>query len=334
MDRREFLRLLLTGAASALAGAPAAWGAPPRRPMAGRSRVTLVRYAGLAQVGDDAARASALANMVHMAVRDAVGAATPQQAWAALFKPTDVVAIKLNCLAPEISPHPAIVNAIVQGLQAAGVRPDNIIIYDKEDRDLIKCGYEIRSEPPGPLCFGTLGNSGPSPGYEERFTLIDDTSFRLSKIVTRRATAIINVPVVKHHEYAGITGALKNHFGSIHNPEDFHKFACDPAIANVNRATPIRTKQRLVVVDARRVLYEGGPSYQPQWTVDYWAVMASTDPVAVDAKLRELIDMCRKMKDLKPLAECEYPPKHIETAARMGLGNADPSRIELRVYNY
>ncbi|MCD6352288.1 MAG: DUF362 domain-containing protein [Armatimonadetes bacterium] len=279
------------------------------------------------------ARQTALANMVHLAVRDAVGAATPQQAWGKLFSRDDVVAVKVNCLAPEICPSQGIIMAIVQGLGAAGVSPDHIIIYDKEDRDLKKAGYTVRYEPPGPLCYGTIGD-GSNPGYEPRFTLVHDTSFRLSKIVTRQATAIINVPVVKQHEYAGITGALKNHFGTIHNPEDFHKFACDPAIADVNQAMALRSKQRLIIVDATQVLYNGGPSYAPQYVVPYWAVFAGTDPVAVDTELLQLIEMCRKQQGLEPLSKQEYPPRHLQTAAKAGLGCGDLSEINLIVRNF
>jgi uncharacterized protein (DUF362 family) len=330
MDRREFVKALLSST-SALALGTRAWPAP--LPAVGNgSRVVLVRNTALADLGDEALH-TAVANMVHFAVRDAVGTSTPQQAWSRLFKPEDVVAVKVNCLAPELSPSPGVILAIAQGLASAGVPQENIIIYDKEDRDLAKAGYTLRGKGPGVLCYGTAGETV-GPGYEERFTLIGNTSFRLSKIVTRTATAIINVPVVKQHEYAGITGALKNHFGSIHNPEDFHKFACDPAVSDVNQATAIRSKQRLIIADALRVLYNGGPSFAPQYVVPYWAVFVSTDPVALDAELLQLIELCRQRKDLPPLSEQEYTPKHIQTAAQAGLGIADLQRIDLRVHNF
>lgn len=330
MDRRDFLKALASGA-TALALGSQAWPAPPPTRLSG-PRVVLARNTALAAL-EGQARDNAVAGLVHLAVKDAVGAPNAQQAWRRLFSPDDVVAVKVNCLAAELAPSKGIIAAIVQGLAVAGVSADRIIIYDKEDRDLAKAGYELKAQPPGPLCYGTIGDTV-GPGYEERFALIDDTSFRLSKIVTRTATAIINVPVVKHHEYAGITGSLKNHFGSIHNPEDFHKFACDPAIANVNRAVPIKSKQRLIIVDALNVLYEGGPSYQPQYAVPYWAVFAGTDPVAVDAELLQLIELCRQGNGLESLTKAEYPPKHIQTAAASGLGVADLTKIQLIVHNF
>ena len=324
MNRREFLRALASCAAAKLAR-PALAGS-----LGGRVRVALARDTALAGLEGEALH-EAVAALTHRAVCDALGIANPHQAWRSLFRPDDVVAVKLNCLAPQLAPSPGIVRAIVQGLGAAGVPPNHIIFYDKEDRDLEAAGFTPCAEGDGPYFYGTIGPTR-NPGYEERFTLIGETSFRLSKIITREATAIINVPVVKQHEYAGMTGALKNHFGSIHNPEDFHKFACDPAISDVNRALAIASKQRLVIFDALRVLYDGGPAYQPGCVVPYWAVMASTDPVAIDTKVCQLIDLCRQQKGLPPLATLEYPPKHIKTAAAAGLGIGEDDRIDLIVY--
>jgi hypothetical protein len=327
MDRRRFLQSLLSGAAALGLGVEG-WGAPPPPPSG--SRVVLVRNTALQALAGPQ-RDAALAGLVHLAVRNLLGVPDPRQAWQQLFRPDDVVAVKVNCLAPQLSPSQGIITAILQGLAAAGIPAEHVIIYDKEDRDLAKAGYTLRAEPPGPLCYGTVGGTS-NPGYEERFTTSGETSFRLSKIVTRQATAIINVPVVKQHEYAGVTGALKNHFGSIHNPEDFHKFACDPAIADVNKAPALRSKQRLIIVDALQVLYAGGPAYEPQYVVPYWAVLAATDPVAVDTELLQLIELCRQQKGLKSLWEGEYTPKHLHTAAQAGLGVADPRQIDLRVY--
>ncbi|MCX7599472.1 MAG: DUF362 domain-containing protein [Armatimonadetes bacterium] len=295
-----------------------------------RARVALAMNTGLARLEDEALY-DAVAALTHRAVCDATGIPDPRQAWRSLFRSEDVVAVKLNCLAPQLAPSPGIVRAIVQGLGAVGIPPNHIIFYDKEDRDLEGAGFTLCAEGEGPYFYGTIGRTK-NPGYEERFTLVGETSFRLTKIVTREATAIINVPVVKHHEYAGMTGALKNHFGSIHNPEDFHKFACDPAISDVNRAVAITSKQRLIIFDALRILYDGGPAYQPGCVMPYWAVMASTDAVAIDTKVCQLIDLCRQQKGLPPLADLHYPPKHIRTAAAAGVGIGDDDRIDLIVY--
>lgn len=326
MKRRDFLKTTALGA-----GALALAGLPRAAHSAGTgtgARVSLVRSAALENLeGEELARQ--LRTMTFVALCEAVGAANVPSAMKSLFQPTDVVAIKLNAIAPEIAPQPEIVYALVEALGYAGVERQNIIIYDKEDRDLAAAGYECTAAGPGPLVYGTLGPTK-GPGYEQELTEQNKTAFCLSKIVTREATAIINVPIVKQHCFAGMTGALKNHFGSIHNPEDFHYIdGCNPAVADVNLAKHIRGKQRLCVVDAVWVQYEGGPSFSAQHVDFHGAVMASTDPVALDTHLIAIIDRFRKEHNLPPLAEAKAPPKYVKTAAQYGLGCGDIEAINL-----
>ena len=346
MDRREFVRksLIVTGGAvlgSATAGLgappggarPTAGPAPSTDPAPGKSTVAICRDTRIETLADEQ-QDQTIKYLVHLGVQSAVGGATAVAAWQKLFKPKDIVAVKLSCLAPQFVPHPAIVDAIIDGLKSCGVPEQNIILYDKEDRDLAGAGYELNATGKGVQCYGTLG--GPNePGYEDRFTLKGDTSFCLSKIVTRTATAIINVPVVKHHEYAGMSCALKNHFGSINNPSKFHMIGgCNPAVADVNRAIDLRTKQRLVICDALRILYDRGPSFHAECVVPYDAVLVSKDPVALDYQAMQLIEAARKAKELCPLSEVKYPPNHIATAASYELGANDPTKINLAVHNF
>lgn len=320
MNRRAFFQRTTAAAAGLLSGVGTA------RPQ-GRSRVVLLFHKDA--TSDDAqSRASAITRLVHGAVQRALGAPHPQAAWQRLVRPRERVGIKLNCLAPELSPHPDLVAAIIQGVQSAGVPPERIVVFDKEDRDLEAAGYEIVGEGPRPRCYGTVGGDS-SPGYEERFTTLKGTTVRLSKILTRQCSALINVPVVKDHEFAGVTVGLKNHFGCIHNPEDFHVQRCDPAAADVNTAPDILTKQRLVIADATRVLFDGGPSFKSDAVWEYNGVFCSTDPVALDAEAAAVISLMREQMELPTLEEAGRPPSHLATAARYGLGVADLNRIDL-----
>ncbi len=297
-----------------------------------KSRLAVVQDMRLAEAEGDN-RQQKLSAMVHLAVREAVGARMPREAYQALFTATDVVAIKVNCSAPYFATDPQVVQALVEGLHTAEVPDENIIIYDRNDEDLAAAGYKLNAQGTGPRCFGTLGPVA-NCGYEDERSTIGKTSFHLSRIVTDMATAIINVPVVKDNVYAGVSVALKNHFGSIDNPQDFHYSGCNPAIADVNAAPEIRTKQRLIVVDALRVLYDGGPTYQEEFAVDYHTICASTDPVAVDAKCAELIDLMRQRHGLAPLVKVGREPRHIATAGRpeYRLGTSDDKNIEMIVH--
>lgn len=326
MNRREFLRRSLLAAGGLALGArwPAA--------AAGASRVAIARKADLVDADDQTAN-TWLRVLTFTAIADAVGAGSIQVAMRQLFKPEDIVGIKLSALAPQFAPTPAVVYALVEALGYAGVKPDQVIIFDKEDRDLAAAGWTCTAGGQGPHVYGTVGDTR-GLGYEDRFTQINETAFCLSKIVTRELTAIINVPVLKQHSFAGMSGALKNHFGCIHNPEDFHYLdGCNPAVADVNMAAAIRSKQRLCVTDAFCLQYEGGPAYNAGYVEFYGGIMASTDPVALDAEALLVLDAFREKNGLKPLKDTPRPCKHIATAAKYGLGCDDPAQIQLIARN-
>ena len=148
---------------------------------------------------------------------------------------------------------------------------------------------------------------------------------RLSNIL-RRATALINVPILKDHGIAGVTLALKNHLGTCDNPGSLHPNHGNPGIADLNAHPEIAKKTRLVVCDATRAVYNGGPRFRPRFA---WApnmIMVSTDPVALDSFGLEVIDRARKKAGLGSVA-----PRagHIGTAQRRGLGMADLSRVRI-----
>jgi len=324
MKRRDFLKATALGAgAVALSGLVG-----PAAAQEGSSRVALVRNPALENL-EGAPLAQQLRLMTFCAIADALGASSIQAAMKSLFRPSDVVAIKLNAIAPQIAPQPEVVFALVEALGFAGVDPKNVIIYDKEDRDLSAAGYQCTATGPGPMIYGTLGATR-NPGYEKELSEQGKTGFCLSKIVTREATAIINVPIIKHHCFAGMTGALKNHFGSIHNPEDFHYLdGCNPAVADVNLAPSIRNKQRLCVVDGVWVQYDRGPSFSAEHLDFHGAILAATDPVALDTHLIAIVDAFRQQHNLPLLAETKNPPKHVKTAAGYGLGCGDLNAIRL-----
>jgi Domain of unknown function (DUF362) len=323
MDRRRFLMSSAFGLGAAAGGLLGS-----ASHAEGASRVVFYRHSGLA-TQDKATAAATVRGLVDAAVAKVTGKGDPGSAWRSLFKSDDVVAIKVNCMAGMLAPSWGVVAAVVEGLKGVGVDPDRVTVYDKEDRDLLGAGYELRHEPPGPLVMGTIGGPKP-PDYCPRVTTRGQTTFRLSNIVAERTTAIINVPVAKDHVFAGITGALKNHFGSIHNPEDFHYInGCSPAVAEVNLAADLRSKQRLIVGDALRVQYDGGPSYEPKAIHGYGGVFAAIDPVALDSQLFALIETLREQNGLKPLADEGRPVRYLEKAAEKELGTLDPKQIEL-----
>ena len=143
--------------------------------------------------------------------------------------------------------------------------------------------------------------------------------------VTRVCDGIVNLPVLKDHSIAGVTIALKNLFGTIHNPNKYHTSAGDPYIADVYMLPPIRKKVRLAICDATIAQYGGGPSYMPQWSWPFNGLLVARDPVALDYTGWRIIEVNRAGQGLKPL---DPRPTYIATAAARGIGTDDPRRIE------
>jgi uncharacterized protein (DUF362 family) len=332
-SRRSFLRSLALGAlaitgcgksrdpgsaASAQPAAPESPTAPPAK-----SRVVIARDAkAMRENGEpDYPRVLALLTKAMLAL---TGAATSRDAWSRHFRPEDVVALKANSLAgPQLSTNPAVCYAIADGLHAAGVSEPNILVYDRDLQELEMLGFD---PPPGAPKLNLTASS--RAGYDREPTVIKEVGSCFSRIVSETATAIINVPVLKDHDLAGLSCALKNHYGSINNPNKLHTDHCYPYVADLNCAPVLREKQRLVVCDALRVCYDGGPAPNPAGTVPYGALIVTTDAVAADAVGLEIIEALRKEHGLPPLMQEERAPRFIALAADYGLGNAAAEKIE------
>ncbi len=285
--------------------------------------VITLKMASVGQV-DTAIDQAVLNSMVAKGVRAYTGAATEAAAWKKLFKPTDVVGIKVNTLFRiGASTHPEVVASIIAGLKLAGIKEENIIVWDRNDRELTQSGFVINRTGKGVACYGTEGE------YEEEPTVVGKFSGKLSKILTRRITALINVPILKDHSISGITCAMKNHYGSHHNPSAHHSNNCDPFLAELNSIPVIREKTRLIICDALKPLAHGGPGYRPEYMWEYRSILVGADPVAMDYQGWQIIEARRKEIGEKPLAEAGRPTKFIQTAASMNIGTNDPSRMEI-----
>ncbi len=298
MNRRDFVR-------SSCGALVATQTAPPAR-----SRVVVARSH------------TALAALLDRAMQAFYDRDTALEAWKQLARPGEVIGLKVNCLAGRgsASTSPALVEAISERLRQAGIAAKDIIVFDRLSEDLESAGFRI-SDRPGRARVG--GND--AFGYEEDLAVYGSAGSLLSKAVTRVCDGIINLPVLKDHSIAGVTIALKNLFGVIHNPNKYHTNAGDPYIADVYMLSPIRNKVRLAICDAMTAQYEGGPSYMPQWAWPFNGLLVARDPVALDYTGWRIIEAKRAEKGLKPL---DPRPSYIATAAAHGIGTNDPHRIE------
>jgi uncharacterized protein (DUF362 family) len=306
-SRREFLDQCLAGALVAQAGAPA------------KSKVVIARDPLIRTSG------GALLKVLDRAVQAVYDRDNALEAWKRIARPGEVVGLKVNCLAGRgASTSVALVDAICERLQQAGVPARNIVIWDRLNDDLDGAGFRVATASGKIRC---LGND--AAGYESDLAAHGSAASLLSKTLTQTCDAVINMPVLKDHGIVGVTMALKNLFGAIHNPNKYHSDVGDPYVADVNMLPPIRQKVRLTICDAITAQYEGGPSYMPQWGWSYNGLIVSRDPVALDYTGWQIIERKRAEKGLKTLEGEGRAPHYIATAADAGhrLGTNDPRRI-------
>jgi uncharacterized protein (DUF362 family) len=306
--------------AGALCGACAA-GAGPEK-----SRVVLSRDPALRGAGGSADSGRVL-KLLDRAMQAFYGGDSPLDAWKKVVRPGEVVGLKVNCLSGRgAATNPVLVDAICERLQQAGIPQKDIVIWDRLNSDLESAGFRVSSRKDR---IRAIGND--TAGYDNELLVYGSAGSLLSNTVARTCDAVINLPVLKDHGIVGVTMALKNLFGGIHNPNKYHTNAGDPYVADVNMFPPIRRKVRLAVCDALTAQYEGGPSYMPQWSWPYNGLMVARDPVALDYTGWQILERKRAEKGMKPLRDLHREPLYIATAADAShrLGTNDPNRIDV-----
>jgi len=141
---------------------------------------------------------------------------------------------------------------------------------------------------------------------------------------------VVNVSVLKAHFGDGLSAALKNHLGSVNNPSAYHGWEPDRmprSLPELNALPPLRTKTRLVVIDAIRPLYAGGPFDAPEYRWDFRGLIVSTDPVAADTVGLRILE-ARRAKATGKAWPMDAARAMVAWGRQIGLGHADPARID------
>lgn len=329
--RRDFLKECAMGALVAGA-APFPFADRPVQPTgatASKSKVVIARDASLygASATPDSTR---VAKLLDQAMQNFAETSDPVALWKKIVKPGEVVGLKVNTIAGAgLSTHVLLVEAICERLKQAGVKPGNIVVWDRTNHELDRAGYTLSNDPNRVRVIGT---DSKEVGYDENVLTFGVAKTRLSNLLTRTCDCMINVPILKHHSGAGVTLALKNMYGVNNNPDTLHDNNCCPGVADLYMLQPIREKFRFVVADAMTGCFEAGPGFKPQYAWKYNGIMVASDPVAIDYTAWQIIERKRAEHGLKPLAQVGTPPNYIAVAtdAQHRLGTNDPGRITLR----
>lgn len=327
-------------------------------------RVVMVHDADVAP--GNAADAALVAAMFDRGLAALTGK-DPRASLAALaIGPDDIVGIKVNPVGPGlISTHHQLVDAIITWLERGGLPRRNMVIWDRFESMLAEAGFTPERYPgvriealqiidEAAFAEGNTDTSGyldadgrhrshdrfdpdvvywadceapQDPNYLNQHVFADKRS-PFGKLVTRELTRIINVPVFKNTGN-GISMATKNlGYGTIANTGRLHRPLFFDVCAEVLAFPAIRDKLVLNVTDGIRGQYDGGPGPNAAFIYDHQTIYLATDPFALDMVCHGLLVQKRKEMGVEVNEHPRYT-EYLRYGERLGLGVADPARIEV-----
>jgi len=273
----------------------------PKSPVAGTSLVaTIQRDDSIDSKGKSLGQAQldATQSMVDALLSSlAGGAANP---WPTLIPSLNActrIGIKVNCLNSFFPTSPAVVRAIIASLVTKqGVCPNNILVWDRRLDELNNAWKNSMPLLQGAQLVGTINSTTDSggPGYTAPWGTIGGSTPCLSRIITEHTDVTINCPVLKTHGQSGITAALKNVYGIIDIPGNYHGTLLQTALPEIYRIPQICNSIKLTVVDALQAVTLGDTADRPTMTPG--RIFASLDPLALDCYAYDLINQLRAVR--------------------------------------
>jgi uncharacterized protein (DUF362 family) len=376
IDRRAFLQASAALAALPAFGGPSAAYEAPRSAweevggLPGRYPGRVVEVRNPTAVSDGVPDTGAVRAMVERGMTELTGIAEPVEAWRSMFEPGDVVGIKVNPVGqPHAISNHATVHAIVAGLESAGLKRRDIVVFDRYKDQFIQAGYQSNL-PEGcrwdwavdsydekqldiarydPDVFVHLDIVHARPGVHDPR---DERTRRshLATVLTRTINKLICIPVLKDHGSGGVTLALKNmSHGLVNNVSRSHGSSdtntCNLFIPAICAHPVVRRKAVLQVLDGLNAVFHRGPGSVKRYVWSHGALFFATDPVAIDHIGWEIVDAKRVEQKLPPVARAgkagEDPtgteafdfrqPQHIPGAGALGLGVFARDLIDHRV---
>ena len=242
------------------------------------------------------------------------GKPTLAEAWRSLVSTQDTVGIKVfSTPGPTSGTRPAVVEAVVKGLLAAGQPPKQVVVWDKHLSDLrqagffelaerygvrvagaAEAGYDDKAQPYespllGQLVWGDLefGQKGEGIGRKSY----------VSKLVTQQMTKIINVTPLLNHNFAGVSGNLWGlALGSVDNTLRFENDADRLAtgVPEIIALPVLGDRVVLNIVDALICQYQGEEKTLLHYSAALNQLWFGTDPVALDVLSIQELDRQRK----------------------------------------
>jgi hypothetical protein len=290
-------------------------------------------------------QAEKIPSMIQRGMTNLTGKATIKEAWLSLISTQDTLGLKVLSAPGQTSgTRPAVVEAVVKSLLAAGLPPKQIVVWDKHLSDLRQAGFFELAERYGVRVAGAA-----EAGYDEK-TFYDtallgqlvwgDLEFGkkgegigrksyLSKLVAEQMTRIVNITPLLNHNFAGVSGNLWSlAMGSVDNTIRFDN---DPdrmasAVPEIIALPLVGDRVVLNIVDALICQYQGEEQTLLHYSVALNQLWFSTDPVALDVLALQEIDRQRKA------AKASTTKTNLElyqNAALLEIGVSDTNHIDV-----
>jgi hypothetical protein len=290
----------------------------------------------------------------------------PDESFKMFFKPDDIIGIKVNPVgAGFINTHVELVEIVIEWLKKRGMKPENIVIWDRFDYMLKDAGFtnerfkgvqiegiqtmdeaaqEGKSDD-NSKWMDKDGNhlsknnfdmdnyywadvDGPKDNAYLNQQVFNEKYSYFGKLITRKLTKIINIPVFKNTGN-GISMATKNlGYGSICNTGRLHKPLFFDVCTEVMAFPVIRDKLVLNITDGIKAQYDGGPGPEAKFIYNFNTLFFATDPFALDMTCHNLLVEKRKSMNVKVNEHPVYTD-YLRYAEKLGLGIADTSKIEI-----
>lgn len=263
-----------------------------------------------------------------------------QNAWSSLFKQGDRVSVKIDGLSPLAYTNPVITGTLLERLFDLNIQPWDITVWDKRISDInrITKGIQTRrgtqeitaTESANQLDTDMAGYRK-ERGYHPKW--LEGSDFppmsHIAAHLSDGKVKIVNLPTPKHHPLVGIDGSIVSlAFGSLNNVNRFRSSAETMARA---LAEILKLKQlsgyMLTIMDATRLVFNGGPVGLPLWTAETGALIMGFDPVAVDSVALEMIEARCKVARLPALGEAGLVM--LKEAEKQGVGTTKPNVVHL-----
>lgn len=330
----------------ARAGVDHAFNATPSAAKSPHSRIVIVQDEAATEAFKP--RPEVVRALVRHGITNFTGLTTVAAAWKSMVATQDVVGIKVySNPGPQVGTRPEVVAGVVEGLIAAGLPTNHIIIWDRQLSDLRRAGFGDVARQYGVRLAGALDSGWDEKAFYDSALIgqlvYGDLEFQkksegaarrsfVSTLLTKEITKIINVSPMLNHYSAGVCGNLFGlAMGSVDNTIRFEGSAprLAQAVPEIYALPTLGERVTLNIVDALICQYEGEQIGRLHNSIELNQLRFGTDPVALDVLSVQEINE-QRIRAEGTLSAHTNQWELFRNAALLELGVPEISRMDVR----